>query len=129
MPTHKISYSLNRGVGSNISVQSSETNESEIAFSVSCPSPSTNKEISIAFALATVKSIFIKASGPVTLETNDGSTPDDTFSLDADKPLVWNTKSGGANPFSEDVGALFATVAGGGDAVVVEGYILTDVTP
>jgi hypothetical protein len=129
MPTHKLTYTLNRGAGANVAKQTTVTNQAEIAIEVAVPSPSTDLEIAIAFALADLKSILIVADGPLTLETNDSGAPDDTFALTDEKVLAWNTNSLLPNPFSEDVTAMFATVAGAGSTVNLKIYALIDATP
>lgn len=129
MPTHKLTYTIRIDSEANVIVPTTVENQGTIKIELAAPSPSTNLEIAIAFALAQLKSIFIFADGNLTLETNDGTTPDDTFALTSGKVLAWNTQSLLDNPFSVDVTAMFATVAGGGDPVNLTIIALVDVTP
>lgn len=60
--------------------------------------------------------IYIESDQDVTLETNDGTTPQESFSLLANKPLVWHSGSHLANPFSGDITAFYFTNASGSNA-------------
>lgn len=88
----------------------------------------TNKEIACAFDKDGLVEFYAVADGELTLETNDGTLPNDTFTLAANKPMHWYSGCGLPNPFSADVTALFATNAGG-SAVTLQLRVLTDVTP
>lgn len=125
--THTVKYTLSRSGAPSVTAQSVITSEGFFEPSVSIPIQA-DKEVAVAFAVADLKSIMIFVSGNVTLETNDGTTPDDIFALKVDEPLVWNNKSKCANPFTEDVTAFFFTNATAA-AVEVDIYILLDVTP
>jgi hypothetical protein len=129
MPTHKLTYTMRVDSERNVIVSSTLTNQGSTKLEIPVPSPSTNLQIAIAFALAQLKSIFIFTDGPLTLETNDSGTPDDTFALDEGKVLAWDTNSLLANPFSADVEVMYATVAGGGETVNLTIIALVDATP
>lgn len=62
--------------------------------------------------IAKLKILLITSDGPLTLETNDGTTPTNTFTIDTDTPLVWSAGSQLANPLTADVTALYVTNAG-----------------
>jgi hypothetical protein len=125
---HKVTYTLNRGTsGSNVLAQSTISSEGFIEDSVSIP-VQADKQVAVAFALANLKSIMVFVDGDVTLETNSGSAPDDTFTLKSDEPLIWNNKMKCANPFDADVTAFFFTNATA-SPVTVDIYVLLDVTP
>lgn len=77
----------------------------------------TDQEITFNLDISALKAITMVADQDVTVETNNGSTPGDTFNLKADQPLMWNSgDSYFSNPFSTDVTALFVTNASGSSA-------------
>ncbi len=88
----------------------------------------TNFEIALALDVSAVKSIYICSDKDITLETNDGATPDDTIALSANVPYIWNTESYDALLLTVDVTSIFITNASGATAnLVIE--VLTDATP
>jgi hypothetical protein len=126
--THKITYTINRGTGiPNSSKQSSVTNDGDFRIPIDIP-VGANFEVTIAFALANLKSIVVLVDDDVTLKTNSSGAPDDTFDLKNDEPLIWNTKSKCLNPFTEPVTKFYFTNATA-DPVPVEIIWLADVTP
>ena len=89
------------------------------AVDVSIPDSSTDKAVAIGgIDVSQVVSVYIHSTQDITLETNDGTTPDDTISLTADVPLIWCTDCPYSNPLTTDVTALYATNASGADAVL-----------
>jgi hypothetical protein len=102
--------------------------ESVAAVEVAVADSESDKEIDIAIDYSQITSLWISSDQDVTIETNDGTTPDDTIALKANVPLLWTTDSYFACPLTEDVTALFVTNASGSTATVrVE--VLTDPTP
>lgn len=87
----------------------------------------TNFQLSFALDVSAVKSFILQSDVDCLVETNDGSTPDDTISLKAGVPYVWNTDSYNAFLFTEDITALFVTTADGAANIQCEALI--DVTP
>ena len=74
--------------------------------------------IAIAFAISKLKSIIITVDQNVTLETNDGTTPDDTINLKAVSAFQWGVGEERANPFTVDVDGFYFSNASGEDALV-----------
>lgn len=65
------------------------------------------------------------------VETNSGSAADDSITLQADKPLIWNTDIlatlGTVNPLTTDIATgIFVTTTAAGDLSI---YCLVDATP
>lgn len=85
----------------------------EINISEDIPNSSTDLEVACAFVAAKLKLCYVWATGTLLLETNSGGAPTNTFSLTADKPLVWTPNMYHANPFTANVTALFATNSSG----------------
>lgn len=91
-------------------------------------SSSSDVEVTIAFEMAGLQAIVIYSDVTLTLETNDGSSADDTFTITAAKPFVWYKDSGVPNPFTADVTGFFFTNGTGGNATVnIRG--VADATP
>lgn len=87
-----------------------------------------DKEVAIAFDKDSLSLIYITTDQALTMETNDGSSADDTFTLAADKPFVWFNGCGIPLPFTADVEALFFSNASGVSATV-KIRVLVDGTP
>lgn len=116
-------------VGNNtISYQKSFSSDQEINTEVSVADSTTDDQVVMSVDVSAIKSAFIVSDQAVTIETNNGTTPDDTFTLVANVPLEWNESSPLANPFSADITGLFITNASGATATV-RIRILLDATP
>jgi len=73
--------------------------------------------------------VYIKSTQDVTLETNDGTTPDDTLTLKANQPYVWWSNAPFVNKLTTDITTnVFITNASGATATVTFEAIL-DATP
>lgn len=110
MPSHKIVQNWER-VGANESVvgEKTVTAELEINADIAFAQNASNAASSLAIDVSALKSLFIKSTTPITLETNNATTPDDSFSLEADEPLVWHEDSPYACPLGTDVTQIFIT--------------------
>lgn len=92
------------------------------------PASTTDREVNCAIDASHLKALYIVCDTALTLEANDGSSPDFTLTLEAGTPLVWKSGSGITNPITADVTSFFATKAGAGDASL-EIYVEQDPTP
>ena len=106
----------------------SKTADSIAAYDITVAIGATNFEVVIGIDISELEAIYINASQDLLMETNDGTTPDDQFNLDADTPLVWFSGGYFPNPFSEDVTSLFFTNASGVEATVTI-CLVQDATP
>jgi len=127
MPTHKINQDWQAG-NESISKQITITADGEANLEVAVADESTDLAINIAIDYSALKSLYIVSDQDLTVETNDGTTPDDTLTLLAGKPIVWFEGCGFTNPLSADVTALYATNASGADATLTI-KTLQDATP
>jgi len=66
--------------------------------------------------VSALKAFYIISDQAVTVETNDGTTPDDTISLTANKPVTWRENDTAL--FSADVTILYITNASGSTATI-----------
>jgi len=88
----------------------------------------TDYEIVVAVDVSAIQCIMIVSTEDVTLETNDGTTPDDTISLTADVPYIWDTDSYFVNLLTVDITSVFITNASGATANI-KMFGVTDATP
>lgn len=95
---------------------------------VSIPDSSTDLLVNFACDVSQLQLIYMKSDQDITIETNDGTTPDDTINLKAGKPYVWYTGSYFTNLLTTDVTALYVTNSSGSTATLeIDG--IEDSTP
>lgn len=95
---------------------------------VTVPDSTTDQQVDIGIDVSTIEAIYMLSDQDIAVETNNGTTPDDTISLAANKPYVWTADGYFANPFSADITALFLTNASGA-AADFQLEVLHDSTP
>lgn len=85
----------------------------------------TDGEVACVVDISQLKAVIIEFDQDVILETNDGSAPDDTFSLLANVPLFWTDDYiAVAGIFTADITALFVTNASGSTATFRATFII-----
>lgn len=98
------------------------------SLSESIPDSSTDLEVALTADVSQIKSVWMMATGGnITVETNDGSSPDDTIALVDGEPQMWNDDDIGSLFLTADVTALFVTNSSGA-AVTLDVEILIDPT-
>lgn len=125
------SYTVEYGISAlsgSISNSLSFSGSSATEVSESIPTASTDADIVIAIDVSAVKAFFIVSSAAITVETNDGSSPDDTLTLVAGQPYIWHTGSYDSFLLTADVTVLYITNASGSTADI-EIRVLQDATP
>jgi len=105
-----------------------EADGSVIDVTAAIPDSSTDKLVVCALDVSQIKAIYILSDQDVTLETNDGTTPDDTIALKAGVPYIWYTNKYDALLLTVDVTALYLTNASG-SAATFKLRALQDATP
>lgn len=117
--SHTITISWDGG-GTPISKASTISFGSEINLDESIADSSTDLLVAFTLDVSALKSFFMVSDQAITVETNNGTTPDDTFTLAANVPIVWDVNSGAANPFASavDVTALYVTNSSGSAATL-----------
>lgn len=113
-----------------VSIEKSKTYSaaSRVSLDETIADSETDKQVTVAIDVSAVKAFYIVSDQDITLETNDGTTPDDTLSLVADVPYVWTTDSYDTFKLSADVTAFFFTNSSGSAANVKMECVL-DPTP
>jgi len=110
------SHTINKSVisgGATVSSSNVYSAAERVSIDESIPDSSTDLQINAAIDVDQIASIYILASVDMTLEVNDGTTPDDTISLVGGVPYCWDSDSYFANLLTTDVTALFLTNASG----------------
>lgn len=108
--THTLTDKVSSSSGGSLSAQATEVGTSEYSVDQTFPAGSSNASLTGAFNYADIQSIYMLADQNLTLETNSGSSPSNTFSLIAGRPLVWSKSAGYfSNPLTANVTALFVT--------------------
>ena len=87
-----------------------------------------NYEIDCTMAVAEISAVFINSTQDVILETNDGTTPDETINLVANVPYVWHENSYHVNLLATDITALFVTNTSGATATI-DVHVLYNAVP
>jgi len=86
--TYTMGYSWASG-GSTLSHSMSFSEDGSLSRDVEIPIAGTDREVVCVIDTSELMVFYMEADGDLTVETNDGTTPQETFLLEADKPLVW----------------------------------------
>ena len=125
--SHILSQGLNAGAGA-ITRSNTYTGSQKISVVEAIADSVTDGQINVAVDFSAVKSFLLVSDQDVTIETNDGTTPDDTLSLLAGVPYIWNTDSYDTFLITVDITAIFVTNVSGETAnILLEA--LVDATP
>jgi hypothetical protein len=132
--THSVSVSEGTSSGSIQSTKAvSVTGDAAVTASPSITASTNNVEVQVSFTVSRLKGIYICSDKTVTLYTNNpsGSSPDDTFTITADKPFVWYSGSGITCPIVGDSGAVDTLYISNANnaAAVVDIRVVKDATP
>ena len=84
--------------------------------SLSVADSTTDQLVAFTCDFSQAKFFYIYSDQDVTIETNDGDTPDDTFNIAAGIPFLWIYGSGITCPISTDITSLHVTNASGSTA-------------
>jgi len=125
--THKVLQELTVS-GRSVSSENTYSGDGQASIEVAVPDESSDMLVDLALDVSQIASIIILADQVLTLETNDGDTPDDTISLVANVPYVWNSDSYDDCPLTVDVTALYVTNASG-SAATLKIECVYDATP
>lgn len=123
--TVRVTFTPASGTALDQSVTISDEGGVQMEVSISAD---TNKEIALAFVNSRLKAIMILCAKDVTIKTNSSSSPDNTIALTANKPLLWFTGCGLANPFvAADVTKIYVTAVGAAQTLKIR--MIEDATP
>ena len=124
--THRVSTTVRSNAGSVTSTSYTLTGTHEFNLELTDKSIATDTLQDMVADVSTIVSLAIMATTATTIKTNSSGTPDDTITLVANKPVVWNTDMlatlGVACPLTVDITTgLFITNAAEADLTI---YIL-----
>lgn len=102
--------------------------ELKIALDVLVPDSETDFDVLVGIDVSQIQGIYIVSDQDITLETNNGTTPDETISLKANVPYKWHGECYDSNLLATDITALYFTNASGEDATV-KIRVVSDPTP
>lgn len=88
----------------------------------------TDGQVAFALDFSQAKLLYILADGVCTIETNSGSTPDDTFTMAANEPIVWTNLSQLTNPIGTDITTDIFVTNSSGASVRLRIWCLVDPT-
>jgi hypothetical protein len=94
----------------------SHTVENLQIFEETVPDASTNVQFLLAIDISAAKVVSLLADQNLTVKTNSSGSPQETITLVAGRPKVWNT--GDTAMFAGDVNSIFVTNASGSDTVL-----------
>lgn len=127
--THTITQSITQpGGAAGLSAANAYTGDGKSSREIPVPEDSTDLEVAVAIDFSQLVNIFMLSDVDMTVETNSATVPDDTITLSAGVPLIWNADAPNSNPFTADVTAFFLTTGAVG-AGTFKAEILQDSTP
>lgn len=125
---HTLTQTIDPSGGSTVTANKQYTASGQVRVQETVANGQTDKQIIVGIDVSAVKSIVIKSTQNVTLETNSGGVPANTLNLLANVPYIWNTDSYDTFKLTTDVTSVFITNASGADADIDIDCIL-DTTP
>jgi hypothetical protein len=126
--THKLTRSWSKSGATPVSAEIEKTGGSEANISESIPDSSSDLEVNWTCDYTALELLYITSDQDITIETNDGTYPDDTLTINANQAVSWADGDEFDCPLTADVTALFVTNASG-LAAQLEIRSLTDPTP
>jgi len=87
----------------------SYTGDASDSRAITVPASTTDMLVNVAIDFSQIKSLILACDFAITIETNDSAAPDDTITLVANVPLVWNADAYFANPITVDVTKIYLT--------------------
>ena len=131
--THIITETIryDDGEGSTVSKSRTDSQTAGESKELSEPVPDSSTDLAIAFTLdiSQMKTFYIWSDVAMTVETNSGSAPDDTFTLVANVAQYWSAGTGETNPITADVTANVYATNASGSAGTLHIRALQDPTP
>lgn len=119
-----ITFSATGGATAISGVSASATGTLGTQIDVEVPASTTDQAFALALDVSELESVFLYTDGALTVEANDGTTPDYTLTMAANKPLAWASGMPWAVTavLTDDTTVLYLT-NGTGSAVTLRGFI------
>ena len=125
--THAIHEKVTVG-GTSISKTTTLTGGAKVSLEETIADSTTDGAVVFALDVSACKSFYMVSDQDITIETNDGSSPDDTINLIAGIPYVWHEDKYESFLLTSDVETLYVTNSSGAEAKL-QIEALTDPTP
>lgn len=112
------------GFSNSYSDSFSVTGGKRVSLDESIPDSSTNLEVAFTLDVSQAKCFLLSSNKALTVKTNDGSSPANTFTLEANVPFIWPKVSGAtfadtaSGAVSTDITKLLVTNASGAAATL-----------
>lgn len=128
--TDRLTMSVSAG-GTSLRSTSEYTESGRIGASETIAAAATDVQVNLTVDISALTYIYIYASRPLTIKTNNATTPDDEFDLAGEKGLLWDETYVAIIPLflTADVTALFVTNADAENAAELTIVGLQDATP
>ena len=117
--------------GRNYEVNVSYESEGEpVGLAIDVPNPSTDKEVNVPIDVSQIQCLLLIATVEMTIEINDGTSPDQTITLGGDNELwmLWTVDDQDDCPLDQDVTKFFVTQSSGEDGILYV-FCAQDITP
>lgn len=92
------------------------------------PADAEDMEVICPFVVDDVSALYIRFSQEMTIKSNNSSAPDDSYTLPANHPILWDNTMVYDNPFTANVTKFYLTNESGVAATGVI-RVAQDVTP
>ena len=102
--------------GRELTAPNAFSGDGQVSLSVEIPDSTNDQLVDLALNVSEIKAIYMKSDQDLTVETNDGSSPDNTINLLAGVPYVWHENSYFTNLLTVDVTALYLSNSSGATA-------------
>ena len=114
--------------GETVSASKAYSNSGQISVDESIATGQTDVSVSFNLDVSAAKAFYMVSDQDILVETNSGTTPDNSFSLKANVPYVWTSDSYDSFKLTVDVTALFITNTSGSTAAF-KVRVIYDTTP
>ncbi len=116
------------GIGSTKSQATEYSSSAAVDIDDTVADSETDFQINAAIDVSAAKVIYLHSTQNVTVETNNGGSPDNTINLVANIPYLWTHDGYAVNLLTVDVTAFYITNASGSSATFTV-KVLQDATP
>lgn len=117
----RVTHSAHISGEKTVSLDTTHTGTNKVLLDVSVADSVTDEQHEIAIDVSALQAIYIFSDQDITIETNDGTTPQETINVTANEPVIWET--GDSALFSGDVTDFYISNSSGDTANVRVGVI------
>ena len=122
--THTVSYNFSDSGGPNQNFSATQSSDGQVNISVVIAAAASSFAVVCPLTASTVKAMALWSDAAMTVVTKLAGVTKDTFTLTADKPLIWQFGFPNSCPITLNCDALAVTSTPGGTLNL---YVLEDV--